>query len=153
VVVATHADSDETALAQVLGTEAGSVSLVASRRRGAAIHERLRQRGVIAERLARLKAPAGLDIGAVTPEEIAVSILAEIIQRHRTEKSAPADAVASPARALPTEVRDPVCGMRVDVATARFRSEVSGQAVYFCCRRCQETFDRDPVPYRAALGA
>jgi xanthine dehydrogenase accessory factor len=81
VVVATHADADEGALERVLATPASYVSLVASRRRGAAILDRLRERGVAAEHLARVKAPAGLDIGAVTPTEIAVSILAEIIQR------------------------------------------------------------------------
>src|SRR5580704_14760384 len=83
VVVATHGDDDETALTAVLASAAGYVSLVASRKRAATIVETLRHRGVPAEQLARLKAPAGLDIGAVTPEEIAVSILAEIIQARR----------------------------------------------------------------------
>ena len=72
--------SDEDALERVLRPDAGYVSLVASRKRAGAILETLSQRGVPAEPLGRLKAPAGLDIGAVTPEEIAVSILAEIIQ-------------------------------------------------------------------------
>lgn len=135
VVVATHADSDEDALERVLRTDAGYVSLVASRRRAAGILERLKQRGVPPERLGRLNAPAGLDIGAVTPEEIAVSILAEIIHHHRSEKVACASAVV-------TEARDPICGMSVDVATAEYRSEVSGEVVYFCCRQCKETYDR-----------
>jgi xanthine dehydrogenase accessory factor len=135
VVVATHADSDEDALERILRTEAGYVSLVASRRRAAVILERLKNRGVAPERLGQLKAPAGLDIGAVTPEEIAVSILAEIIQHHRSEKVAGAPAAV-------TEARDPICGMLVDLATAEHRSEVSGQVVYFCCRHCKETFDR-----------
>jgi xanthine dehydrogenase accessory factor len=87
VVVATHADSDEDALEHVLGTDAGYVSLVASHRRAAAIAERLQQRGITLERLARLKAPAGLDIGAVSPDEIAISILAEIIQHRRPPSS------------------------------------------------------------------
>src|SRR5712691_5069005 len=106
VVVATHAESDEEALEQVLGTEAGYVSLVASRRRAAVILERLKQRGVPPERLARLKAPAGLDIGAETPEEIAVSILAEIIQHHRSEKAAWPETETS---AAVTEAKDPIC--------------------------------------------
>ena len=144
VVVATHADADEDALERVLSTEAGYVSLVASRRRAAAIVERLRQRGVPAERLGRLKAPAGLDLGAVTPAEIAISILAEVVQHHRGDKgveTAPAASVS--------EARDPVCGMTVDMATARYRTEAAGQITYFCCLPCKETFEQNPERYVA----
>jgi xanthine dehydrogenase accessory factor len=105
------------------------------------------------DRLRRLRAPAGLDIGARTPQEIAVSILAEIIQHSRGDKSLPAETEARASSAIPTEVRDPICGMRVEIATAQYRSEVWGGAVYFCCRRCQETFDRDPERHRASIGA
>ena len=135
VVVATHADSDEDALERVLATDAGYVSLVASRRRAALIVERLRQRGVPAERLDVLKAPAGLDIGAVTPEEIAVSILAEIIQHQRDQK------VAAVTPAAPAEAIDPICGMMVEIATAKYTSVRNGETTYFCCRGCKETFD------------
>jgi xanthine dehydrogenase accessory factor len=143
VVVATHGEADEEALATVLGTDVGYVSLVASRRRAAVIMESLKQRGLPLERLDRLKAPAGLDIGAVTPEEVAVSILAEIIHHHRSKKPPPAPVVV--------EARDPVCGMLVDVATAEHRSEVTGQPVYFCCRHCQEVFEADPTRYRTSI--
>src|SRR5262249_22474183 len=138
VVVATHADTDADALERVLGTDAGYVSLVASRRRAASIIERLRQRGVLAERLGRFNAPAGLDLGAVTPAEIAVSILAEIVQHHRSDKS---DAEPVPA-ARAREAVAPICGMLVDIATARYRSDRDGETVYFCCLGCKETFDR-----------
>jgi xanthine dehydrogenase accessory factor len=137
VVVATHADSDEDALQRILATDVGYVSLVASRRRAAAILERLRAAGVGVERLARLKAPAGLDIGAVSPDEIAVSILAEIIQHRRSAKPS----VAAEAPAARTAV-DPICGMSVDVATAEYRSQSAAGVVYFCCRHCKTTFDR-----------
>lgn len=151
VVVAMHGEADEDALAWALMTEAGYVSLVASRRRAAVILERLKQRGVPLERLGRLKAPAGLDIGAVTPEEIAVSILAEIVHHHRSAKSAGAEPDILPSAPTVTEARDPVCGMLVEVATAKYRSEASGRLVCFCCRHCQETFDRDPERYLAGL--
>jgi xanthine dehydrogenase accessory factor len=145
VVVATHADSDEEALARVLRTGAGYVSLVASRRRAAAIVERLGRRGVSSERLGRLKAPAGLDLGAVTPAEIAVSILAELVQHHRGDKGeAPAGVPAPPAAAL-----DPICGMTVEIAGARHRSEAAGRTTYFCCLACKETFEQDPRRYLA----
>ena len=145
VVVATHADSDEDALECVLRTDAGYVSLVASRRRAAAILEHLRQRGVPSDRLGRFKAPAGLDLGAVTPAEIAISILAEIVQHHRDDKGAE----AGPAPAAATEATDPICGMRVEIATAHYRSEVAGRTTYFCCLRCKETFEQDPQRYLA----
>jgi xanthine dehydrogenase accessory factor len=142
VVVATHADSDEDALQRILATGAGYVSLVASRRRAAAILDRLREVGVGVERLARLKAPAGLDIGAESPEEIAVSILAEIIQHRRTAKpSAPVETPAHVDTAM-TAI-DPICGMTVDIATAEHRSQTAAGVVYFCCRHCKTTFDRD----------
>jgi xanthine dehydrogenase accessory factor len=156
VVVATHGDDDEQALTRVLATPAGYVSLVASRKRAGAIVETLRQRGVPAEQLARLKAPAGLDIGAVTPEEIAVSILAEIIQarHHRAAELATATAIEGPALAAApalAEAKDPICGMTVEVATARHQSDWAGRSVYFCCRRCKEAFDAEPARYAAAL--
>ena len=135
VVVATHADTDEDVLTHVLTTDAGYVSLVASRRRAALILDRLKTRGVPAERLGRLKAPAGIDIGATEPAEIAVSILAEIIQHRRSGKPEPATADSM-------EATDPICGMVVDVASARYRSHVGDRTVYFCCRACKETFDR-----------
>ena len=145
VVVATHADSDEDALERVLRTEAGYVSLVASRRRAASVVERLRQRGVPSERLGRFKAPAGLDLGAVTPAEIAVSILAEIIQHHRGDKLADVAPLTAPAE--PTEALDPICGMTVEIATARYHSPAEGRTTYFCCLHCKETFEQDPRRY------
>jgi xanthine dehydrogenase accessory factor len=145
VVVATHADSDEDALERVLRSETGYVSLVASRKRTTAILGRLSQRGVAADRLGRLKAPAGLDLGAVTPVEIAISILAEIVQHHRSAKAVEAEPAAE--TAAPTEGIDPICGMSVEIATARHRSEVAGRTIYFCCLSCKETFDRDPQRY------
>src|SRR5437899_651294 len=150
VVVATHADSDEDVLDRVLRTAAGYVSLVASRRRAAVILESLERRGVPPEHRGRLKAPAGLDIGALTPEEIAVSILAEIIQHRRSDKARGAE--TEPAAAtVRIDSKDPICGMTVDGATAKFRSEFSGRNVYFCCRHCKEMFDQDPERYRLAL--
>jgi len=156
VVVATHGDDDETALTAVLASAAGYVSLVASRKRAATIVETLRHRGVPAQQLARLKAPAGLDIGAVTPEEIAVSILAEIIQTRRlrgTSVSVPPGAGAAILAEPSTspEAKDPICGMTVLVATARHQSDWAGRSVYFCCRHCKETFDAEPARYAAAL--
>jgi xanthine dehydrogenase accessory factor len=158
IVVATHGQYDELALEQALATPAPYIGLVASRKRAATVVEMLRDRGVSRERLDRFKAPAGLDIGATTPEEIAVSVLAEIIHVRHTRK---AEAVEAPTfvpmstiagRATPQEaadVIDPVCGMTVRVATARHRSDWAGRSVYFCCARCKGTFEADPTRYVA----
>jgi len=139
VVVATHGDFDEDALARALGSDAGYVSLVASRRRAAAVCDSLGRRGIAPERLEGLRAPAGLDIGALMPEEIAVSILAEIIQTRRSQNQAAPEPIAAPSAEV--EARDPICGMTVDIATARYRSETPAGTIYFCCLRCKETFD------------
>ncbi len=152
VVVASHGSADQEALEQVLQSEAGYVSLVASKKRAGAVIEALRARGVPADQLSRVKAPAGLDIGAVTPEEIAVSILAEIIQISRSRKVEwkPAEAMAEEIGGI--EARDPVCGMSVTVASARYRSERFGKRFYFCCQRCQQAFDQDPQRYLQPAG-
>ena len=149
VVVATHGELDEDALTQVLATPAGYVSLVASRKRAASVMATLHHRGVPREQLDRLKAPAGLDIGAVTPEEIAVSILAEVIHLRHSRKT---DHVASAGFEPPTavEAQDPICGMTVEVTTARHQSDWAGRSVYFCCLRCKDLFDADPQKYAAA---
>lgn len=149
VVVATHGELDEDALTRMLATPAGYISLVASRKRAATIVETLRRRGVAAEHLDRLRAPAGLDIGAVTPEEIAVSILAEVIHARHDRKPEHESARVGPPSA--TLAKDPICGMTVEVATARHQSDWAGRSVYFCCRHCQEMFDAEPARYAAAL--
>lgn len=141
VVVATHGHFDEDALERALRSEAGYVSLVASRRRAADVIDGLKRRGLAPDRLSTLKAPAGLDIGALTPEEIAVSILAEIVQARRSQKAAWPEPAAR-AGGVAAEARDPICGMLVDVLTARYRSKTAEGTVYFCCLRCKETFDQ-----------
>ena len=113
-----------------------------------AVLESLRARAIPDERLRRLKAPAGLDLGAVTPVEIAISILAEIVQHHRSDKTVEAEAPSD--TATPTEAIDPICGMSVEIASARYRSDVAGRTTYFCCLHCKETFDGDPGRYLAA---
>ena len=83
VVVSTQGRGDEAALTAALAIDADYVAFVGSRKKAAALKAALAARGVQPERLDRLKAPAGLDLGAITPDEIAVSILAEIIALRR----------------------------------------------------------------------
>ena len=153
VVVATHGSADEDALERMLASGAGYVSLIASRKRAAVVIESLKRRGLAARDLGRVKAPAGLDLGAVTPEEIAVSILAEMVQIRRAAKPDAAEPRELLMLAAARESRDPVCGMLVEIASARHRSEASGRVVYFCCAGCKDAFERDPGRYAAAPGA
>ncbi|MBI3998471.1 MAG: XdhC family protein [Armatimonadetes bacterium] len=143
-VVATMGDYDEEALEDLVGTGAGYVGLVASRKRAEAVFAHLVSRGLGAEHVHRVKVPAGLDIGAVTPEEIAVSIMAEIIQVRRSRtpgvKEVPRQEMAT----------DPICGMTVAIATATHTVDHQGVRVYFCSAHCRHTFEREPARYVTA---
>jgi xanthine dehydrogenase accessory factor len=83
VVVSTQGRGDEAALLAALALDVDYVAFVGSRRKADVLKAALAERGVTPERLAKLKAPAGLDLGAITPEEIAISILAEIVVARR----------------------------------------------------------------------
>ena len=85
IVVATQGKRDRQALAAALASDAPYIAFVGSRRKAETLKAAMAGEGVSAERLEALHAPAGLDIGAVGPEEIAVSILAEIIRERRGE--------------------------------------------------------------------
>src|SRR5215208_273713 len=138
VVVATMGHGDEDALASALKAEVGYVGLVASARRAAVVLDALRQRGVPEEDLARVRSPAGRDLGPSTQEEIAVAILAELVDwRHGLAGGA---AVAAPAEAV-----DPVCGMTVAVAGAATAVR-DGVTWYFCSDGCHDQFERTGGP-------
>jgi xanthine dehydrogenase accessory factor len=148
VVVATQGHYDEEALQRALETPAAYVGLVASSRRAAAVLGYLRDRGVPEEALARVHAPAGLDLGHVASEEIGVAILAEIVHLRAAGEL---HGVAAPAAAAPRhEELDPVCGMTVGVADARYRTVHEGRTWYFCSAGCMQTFEADPARYAAA---
>jgi xanthine dehydrogenase accessory factor len=144
VVVATQGHFDEDALEHALATPAAYVGLVASRKRAEAVIGYLRDRGVADDALARVHAPAGLDLGHVATDEIAVAILAEIVQL-RAAGSLDAGAFAD--RPVRHEEIDPVCGMTVDVADARHRTVHDGRTFYFCSAGCLESFGSDPARY------
>ncbi len=145
VVVATMGHYDEEALEEVLGGQAGYVGLVASPRRGRAVIDYLRGKGVSPEALQRVKFPAGVDIGAETPEEIALSILTEIVQRMRASRAGVS--LQPAAQAVEAESTDPVCNMTVNVAESRYHSSYNGTTFYFCCLGCKEQFEREPDAY------
>ena len=143
VVVATQGHYDEEALTRALETPAAYVGLVASRKRADSVLGYLRDRGVAHAALARVHAPAGLDLGHVPTEEIAVAIMAEIVQLRAAGTLTPA-APATPSR---HEEIDPVCGMTVDVADARYRSVYDERTYYFCSAGCLKSFEADPARF------
>jgi xanthine dehydrogenase accessory factor len=150
IILATHGQNDEHVLEHILAAPAAYIGMVSSPRRAEACRTYLRASGMAEEQITRLKAPAGLDIGARTPAEIAASILAELVQhRHAgrpasdTERSAP----AIPAAAEIGEAIDPVCGMTVEKAGARHTSVYTGRTFYFCCPACKNEFEHEPARF------
>jgi len=132
VLVATMGDDDLEVLHSVLGGEPAYVGVIASRKRFEQVRETLIACGIPRAAVEKVSAPAGLDIGASTPEEIALSVMAQIVQNKRSS--------VKKEKEQPVEARDPICGMTVNVATARHKAEVAGVAYYFCCAGCRTKF-------------
>ena len=149
-VVATMGEHDDEAVTTALGLRPAYLGVVASRTRFGQLRDGLVARGVAAEPLSRIRNPAGLDIGARLPEEVAVSILAEIVQVSRMAAS---EEPATPPAPTKEEAVDPVCGMTVVVATARHRAEHAGRAFFFCNPRCREKFLVAPERYLSTVPA
>jgi xanthine dehydrogenase accessory factor len=141
VVVATMGTRDEDALAEALALSAEYVALVASARRAAVVLTSLEGRGVAPAELARVRSPAGLDLGPCTQEEIAVAVLAELVAwRH----------ARAPAALPPAEAVDPVCGMTVAIEGAANTAVYEGTTYYFCCPHCRTAFLEEPVRFLEA---
>src|SRR5262249_5228493 len=87
IVVSTQGRGDEAALLAALAVDADYIAFVGSRKKAESLKASLAKRGILDKQLARLKAPAGLDLGAITPEEIAISIMAEIVAVQRVKDS------------------------------------------------------------------
>lgn len=126
VVIASHGSYDGEAVRAALEAQSAYVTLVSSRKRAEVVLKDVPGRE-------NVKVPAGLDIGAVTPEEIALSILAELVSVRRASKAVPQEEPSGYAR-------DPVCGMTVEIETARYTVEDQGTTYYFCGSGCKEHF-------------
>ena len=142
IVVATQGHFDEPALEAALATPAAYLGLVASQKRASSVIAWLRERGVCEGALTRVHAPAGMDLGSTTHEEIAVSVMAELVAFKATGAGAQVVDVEIPPQAV-----DPVCGMSVDISGARFVTDHAAAAVYFCAAGCQRAFESDPSAY------
>jgi xanthine dehydrogenase accessory factor len=142
LVIASHGRDEEKALIAGLESDIPYIGLVASPKRGRAV---LDGAGLTGEQRARIRTPAGLDLGARTPEEVALSILAEIvsIRPSRPLGEAPSAVASAP----PLRSTDPVCGMTVFPDEGGMHLEHEGRAVWFCGRGCREAFAADPAAY------
>ena len=138
VVVATMGHADEEALESALANRAGYVGLVASARRAAVVLGRLRERGVSEDALARVRSPAGLDLGPATQPEIAVAILAELVAWRHTRGTG---------ESVLQEAVDPVCGMTVAVGSGEAPVVYEGVSYHFCCAGCRSRFEAEPSRY------
>ncbi|MBI2618764.1 MAG: XdhC family protein [Ignavibacteriales bacterium] len=147
IVVATQGEDDEGALEQALSLDAAYVAFVASKKKWEAVSEYLQGRGFSSSQLKHVKVPAGLDIKAAAPGEIAVSILAEIIQVTRSAAAHASPETAKHRANEPAEQEDPICRMMVNVATAKHISKLNGRTFYFCSAHCKSTFEKDPEQY------
>jgi len=144
VVVATQGHGDEEVAERAATAGPAYLGLVASERRGAAVLGYLADRGVPRDRLDRVRAPAGLDLGRTSHREIAVAILAELVQL----RAAGALAGDTPtAASTPATATDPVCEMTVTAGPGSYPHEHDGVTYYFCSAGCHQRFASDPAAY------
>ena len=155
IVVATQGHGDEEVLERAVAAGPAYLGLVGSRRRGAAVLGYLADRGVPQDQLDRVRVPAGLDLGRTTHQEIAVAILAELVQLRASgalagargrEPGTESVRQAGPEEARPALVTDPVCGMAVS-ADSSLPLRYEGTDYYFCCAGCRQAFQQDPDAY------
>jgi xanthine dehydrogenase accessory factor len=142
LVVASHGRGEEPALAAALRSGVPYVGLIASRLRGAAV---LASLDLSEEMTGRVHTPAGLDIGARTAAEIALSVLAEIVAERRSHPGAEEPVAAERVTAV-----DPVCGMTVAAVDATLHADVEGVRTWFCGEGCRRAFLADPAAYATA---
>ncbi|MDE2982950.1 MAG: XdhC family protein [Gemmatimonadota bacterium] len=162
-VVATMGQGDEEAVEQLIAARPDYLGVVVSPKRMLQVREYLAGRGICGSRIAEVHGPAGLDIGAERPEEVAVSILAEIValgaietraageagEARAAEEAAEADAIPAGA---PASATDPVCGMTVAADGSRPSFTYQDNTYHFCCPGCRARFEADPAAYLAAAG-
>ena len=160
-LIATQGDGDEVALEAALRSSAHAVLVIASTRKAERLRSAMLLRGIAPDRLEVMHAPAGPDIGAVTPGEIALAAIAGLVALRRghpvcghdvgaavSDHDAGQRAKARPAPAQPvTGYVNPVCGAVIDPAHARSKLTMDGQTHYFCCDGCRVEFERDPQKY------
>jgi xanthine dehydrogenase accessory factor len=155
VVVATQGRNDEDVIERAAAAGPAYLGLVGSRRRGAAVLGYLADRGVPKDQLDRVHVPAGLDLGSISHAEIAVAILAELVQLRASGAIVPSPSagqstgqVAEDADVAGTgEATDPVCGMTVAITPSAVTADYEQNTYHFCGAGCRHAFVQDPAAY------
>lgn len=144
VIVASHGRGEEPALERALEAGIPYVGLVASVKRGAAVVASL---NLSDEARHRVHTPAGLKLGGTSPAEIALGVLAELVQVRASTGAQPPQPAPE---ARPVSATDPVCGMIVIAADPTLRLEHEGATIWFCSGGCRARFEKEPERYAAA---
>ncbi len=180
VVVATQGKRDEQGLEAALSTGADFIAFVASERKADKLKDYLKERGHDGEKVDAILSPAGIEIGAITPEEVALSVLAGLVKERRQlghvdtpsghaeeatrndtgccgitqeqEKVSTESDCCSSSAGGDRDYVDPVCGMSVVPSDAEYHTEYEGNNYYFCCAHCQHSFEKDPHRYLEKSG-
>ena len=150
IIVCTQGEGDLEALEKALSINGAHLSFVASRKKANGIFSDLRTKGIPFDQLKTIKTPAGLNLGAKTPDEVAISILAEIIQHFRTSEAAQKnESSASQKMKIPNKdfYMNPVCNIPVQKSTAKHVLDYKNEKVYFCCDGCKVSFEKEPEKY------
>jgi xanthine dehydrogenase accessory factor len=160
VVVATQGHGDEEAVEQAVNAGPAFVGLVASRKRGEAVLGYLADRGISPDLLERVRVPVGIDLGHTSHPEIAVSVLAELVELRAKGVLDPEQVTTMAAEPIEHHhdhehggtAIDPVCGMTVTADDTSRPFEHEGETYYFCCPGCRAAFEKDPSAYTTVRG-
>ena len=155
IIICTQGEQDEEALEQALQKNCTYIGFVASRKKKAGVFDYLRQNGMDQAKLDTVHSPAGIDIAAKRPEEVAISIMAEIIQVHNNKPQHAESFIDTELTAnasgeqdiKPSYYINPVCGVPVDKNSPKHIIEYQGEKVYFCCDGCKVKFEAEPSRY------
>lgn len=159
IVVTTQGEDDELSVKKALQTSIAYVGFVASARKSEDIKTYLRGEGISEERIGQLRSPVGYDINAKLASEVAISILAEIIDFFRNRKTEDSCCGSTVAKTTSTSAKDqfaedyyinPVCQVPVSKKNPKHIVDYQGEKVYFCCDGCKVSFEKEPAKYLEA---
>jgi len=146
IIVCSQGDGDMPSLLKALQTDSDYVGFVASRIKANSVFNELRQHNISFDQLKTIKTPVGIDIGGKSAEEVAISILAEIIKIHRSESDQKKETTPL---SIPNDdyYLNPVCNIPIQKSTAKHVLQYGGESVYFCCDGCKVSFEKAPEKY------
>jgi xanthine dehydrogenase accessory factor len=151
IIVCTQGEGDEAALIEGLSKERAILGFVTSRKKWVSVTENLIALGNEKKNVESIIAPIGIDINAKKPDEVAISILAEMIQHKNSSDNQSAfqkfETNLAPGASKPVYYTNPVCGVPVDMNNPKHIVEYKGEKVYFCCDGCKVKFDAEPEKY------